>query len=162
MVKAPRTAGSSVSVRPVAKSQRIRPIALAAVRRGDDLLVYEGIDRVSGRRIHRPLGGGVEFGERAMDTVHRELREELGAELTNVTSLGVLENVFEWEGRPHHEIAFVFAADLVDRSFYERDALGQVLDADDEVSWQPLARFRQPDPSVPELLPPGLLALLGG
>jgi ADP-ribose pyrophosphatase YjhB (NUDIX family) len=145
----------------VAKSLRIRPIALAAVRRGDDLLVYEGVDRVSGRRIYRPLGGGVEFGERAADAVRRELLEELGAELAGVTLLGVLENVFQWEGRPHHEIAFVFAADLADRSFYERDELGRVLDADDEVSWQPIARFVRPDPAVPALLPPGLLALLG-
>ncbi|WP_232304167.1 NUDIX domain-containing protein [Pseudofrankia sp. DC12] len=144
------------------KSLRIRPIALAAVRRGEDLLVYEGVDRVDGQRIFRPLGGGVEFGERAVEAVHRELREELGAELTNVGLLGVLENVFQWEGRPHHEIAFVFAADLVDASFYARDQLGKVLDANDEVSWQPISRFRNPDPSVPTLLPPGLLALLGG
>jgi 8-oxo-dGTP pyrophosphatase MutT (NUDIX family) len=145
----------------VAKSSRIRPIALAAVRRGDDLLVYEGVDRVSGQRIHRPLGGGIEFGEHAIEAVRRELIEELGAELTNVGLLGVLENVFGWEGRPHHEIAFVFAADLVDRTFYERDELGRVLDADDEVSWQPISRFLRPDPTVPTLLPPGLLTLLG-
>jgi ADP-ribose pyrophosphatase YjhB (NUDIX family) len=145
----------------VAKTPRIRPIALAAVRRGDDLLVYEGVDRVSGQRIHRPLGGGVEFGERAIEAVRRELREELAAELTNVSLLGVLENVFQWEGRAHHEIAFVFAADLVDKTFYERDDLGTVLDADDEVSWQPISRFVRPDPAVPALLPPGLLGLLG-
>ncbi|MBL7489498.1 NUDIX domain-containing protein [Frankia sp. AgB1.9] len=146
----------------MAKSLRIRPIALAAVRRGDDLLVYEGVDRANGRRIFRPLGGGVEFGERAVEAVHRELREELGAELTNVSLLGVLENVFQWEDRPHHEIAFIFAADLVDASFYARDELGKVLDANDEVSWQPISRFVDADPSTPQLLPPGLLALLGG
>jgi ADP-ribose pyrophosphatase YjhB (NUDIX family) len=141
---------------------RIRPIALAAVRRGDDLLVYEGVDRVNGQRIFRPLGGGVEFGERAVEAVHRELREELGAELTNVSLLGVLENVFQWEDRRHHEIAFIFAADLVDPSFYGRDELGKVLDANDEVSWQPISRFADADPSTPQLLPPGLLTLLGG
>ncbi|MDT3444319.1 NUDIX domain-containing protein [Pseudofrankia sp. BMG5.37] len=130
------------------------------MRRGDDLLVYEGKDRATGDRIFRPLGGGVEFGETAAEAVHRELREELDAELTNVELLGVLENIFRWEGRPHHEIAFVFGADLVDRSFYERDDLGKVLDADDEVSWRPLSHFSQPAPPVP-LLPPGLLGLLG-
>jgi len=144
----------------VAKTPRIRPIALAAVRRGDDLLVYEGKDRVSGGRIFRPLGGGVEFGETAVAAVHRELREELGAELTNTELLGVLENVFTWEGRPHHEIAFIFGADLLDRSLYERDKLGKILDADEEVSWQPLSLFTQLSPPAP-LLPPGLLGLLG-
>jgi len=130
------------------------------VRRGDDLLVYEGKDRVSGGRIFRPLGGGVEFGETAVAAVHRELREELGAELTNTELLGVLENVFTWEGRPHHEIAFIFGADLLDRSLYERDKLGKILDADEEVSWQPLSLFTQLSPPAP-LLPPGLLGLLG-
>lgn len=144
----------------MAKTPRIRPIALAAVRRGDDLLVYEGKDRVSGGRIFRPLGGGVEFGETAVAAVHRELREELGAELTNTELLGVLENVFTWEGRPHHEIAFIFGADLLDRSLYERDKLGKILDADEEVSWQPLSLFTQLSPPAP-LLPPGLLGLLG-
>ncbi len=130
------------------------------MRREDDLLVYQGKDRVTGDLIFRPLGGGVEFGETAVEAVHRELREELGAELTNVELLGVLENIFSWEGRPHHEIAFIFGADLLDRSFYERDELGKVLDADDdEVSWQPLSHFAQPSPPVP-LLPPGLLGLL--
>ena len=144
----------------MAKTPRIRPIALAAVRRGDDLLVYEGKDRVSGGRIFRPLGGGVEFGETAVAAVHRELCEELGAELTNTELLGVLENVFTWEGRPHHEIAFIFGADLLDRSLYERDKLGKILDADEEVSWQPLSLFTQLSPPAP-LLPPGLLGLLG-
>lgn len=130
------------------------------MRRGDDLLVYEGKDRVSGGRIFRPLGGGVEFGETAVAAVHRELREELGAELTNTELLGVLENVFTWEGRPHHEIAFIFGADLLDRSLYERDKLGKILDADEEVSWQPLSLFTQLSPPAP-LLPPGLLGLLG-
>ncbi|MBL7499985.1 NUDIX domain-containing protein [Frankia sp. CNm7] len=142
------------------KKPRIRPIALAAVRRGDDLLGYTGRDPATGRRIFRPLGGGIEFGETSAEAVHRELREELGAELTNVELLGVLESVFEWERRPHHEIAFVFAADLADRSFYERDELGKVLDADDEVSWQPISRFTEPSPPV-ALIPPGLLGLLG-
>jgi ADP-ribose pyrophosphatase YjhB (NUDIX family) len=144
----------------VAKTPRIRPIALAAVRRGDDLLVYEGTDRASGDRIFRPLGGGIEFGETSEQAVRRELREELAAELTNVQLLGVLENIFSWEGRPHHEIVFVFGADLADRAFYERDELGKVLDADDDVSWQPLSRFTGASPTVP-MLPPGLLPLLG-
>src|SRR5262245_48772124 len=118
------------------------------------------MDRVSGGRIFRPLGGGVEFGETAAEAVRRELREELGAGLTNVELLGVLENIFTWEGRPHHEVAFVFGAELLDRSLYGRDQLGKILDADEEVSWQPLSLFTQPSPPVP-LLPPGLLGLLG-
>src|SRR5215831_11285969 len=117
----------------------IRPIALAVVRRGDDLLVFESVDRVKQQKFYRPLGGGIEFGERAEEALRREFREELAAELTNIRLLAVLENIFHVHGRPGHEIAFMFTADLVDAGLYERDDLGTVLDGTDPVSWQPLA-----------------------
>jgi ADP-ribose pyrophosphatase YjhB (NUDIX family) len=44
------------------------------------LLVSEGTNP-SGELFHRPLGGHVEFGEYARDTIHRELREEIAQEL---------------------------------------------------------------------------------
>jgi ADP-ribose pyrophosphatase YjhB (NUDIX family) len=50
--------------------------------------------------FHRPLGGHVEFGEYARDTVHRELQEEIGQALTAVQLAGVLENIFQWGGGP--------------------------------------------------------------
>lgn len=49
--------------------QRIRPIAICLVRRGDRILVLEDQDRVKGDRFCRPLGGAVEFSERSRDTV---------------------------------------------------------------------------------------------
>jgi ADP-ribose pyrophosphatase YjhB (NUDIX family) len=60
----------------------IRTIAVGVIRRGDALLVTDGRDPVGGGRFHRPLGGGVEFGEASRDTVVREFREELGAIIT--------------------------------------------------------------------------------
>jgi ADP-ribose pyrophosphatase YjhB (NUDIX family) len=136
------------------------------VRRGDDVLVYEGYDSAEDEVFYRLLGGGVEFGETAAEAVRREMLEELGAELANVELLAVQENIFTFDGRPHHEIAFLFAADLVDPSFYERDELGTILDAAEPVSWQPLSRLF--DPTVTKatattrpLYPRGLMALLG-
>ena len=51
--------------------------AMAVIRRPADgaLLVSE---HAGPDPFHRPLGGHVEFGEYALDTVHRELREEIG------------------------------------------------------------------------------------
>ena len=127
--------------------------------------MYEGYDAVKDERFFRLLGGGVEFGETAAQAVRRELIEELGAELTNVEPLAIQENIFDFFGRPHHEIAFLFTAELVDPSFYERDELGKVLDTDEEVSWQPLSRLfdpatTEPSPGTLPLYPRGLLALL--
>lgn len=94
----------------------IRPLAVALVRDGDRLLVEHGEDRSSGRRFYRAIGGGIEFMEHAADAVRREWREELGAELGEMRLLGVLENLFHYEGAPGHEVAFVFEARLADPS----------------------------------------------
>jgi ADP-ribose pyrophosphatase YjhB (NUDIX family) len=44
-----------------------------------------------------------EFGEYALDTVHRESREEIGQALTRVRLAGVLENIIEWNGWAHRQ-----------------------------------------------------------
>jgi ADP-ribose pyrophosphatase YjhB (NUDIX family) len=119
----------------------IRVIALAAVRRGDDILVFEGRDEVRNETFYRPLGGGIEFGESAVEALRREMVEELAAELSNVELLGVLENVFTLSGRPGHQIVFVYAADLADPTLYERDDVGHILDDGSPVTWQPMRRF---------------------
>jgi ADP-ribose pyrophosphatase YjhB (NUDIX family) len=51
-----------------------------------------------GGLFHRPLGGHVEFGEYAADTVRREFVEEISQELAEVRLAGVLENIFTWGG----------------------------------------------------------------
>ncbi len=136
----------------------IRPLALGVIRRGDDLLVFEGRDDVKGETYHRPLGGGIEFGETAVEALHREFREELEAELSGVEQIAVLENVFTFEDRPGHEIVFLFTADLVDKTFYERDEVGVVLDDDNaRVHWLPLKDVLD---GKAILHPEGLLELL--
>jgi ADP-ribose pyrophosphatase YjhB (NUDIX family) len=59
--------------------------AMVLIQRSRDgaLLVSEDANP-SGELFHRPLGGHVEFGEYALNTVHRELREEIGQALTGV------------------------------------------------------------------------------
>lgn len=135
----------------------IRPIAIAAIRRGDDILAFEFRDEVRDHIFCRPLGGGIEFGELAEDAVRRELMEEIGAALERVTLLGVLENRFRHAGCDGHEIVFVFDADLADKSLYDRDDVGICADDGSKVAWHPLARFMSGD--VP-LYPDGLVGLL--
>jgi ADP-ribose pyrophosphatase YjhB (NUDIX family) len=64
--------------------------------------------------FHRLVGGSVELGERSVDAVVREIGEELGTTLLAPRLLGVLENVFVFEGESGHEIVFVYAGELAD------------------------------------------------
>lgn len=96
--------------------------AMCILRKQDRVLLSEGYDPGKNQHYLRPLGGSIEFGESAADAVVRELKEEIDADLENVCLLGVLENIYVFDGRPGHEIVFVYAADLVDAARYQQDA----------------------------------------
>lgn len=128
----------------------IRVIAICLFRRGDSILVTEGLDNSTNRRYARPLGGGVELGETSEQAVLREIREEIGAEVRDLKLLGVLENLFELEGQQRHEVVFVYDGQFADRSLYEREEIpllegGWLTGA----IWRPLDGFDQEYMLVP-------------
>lgn len=101
------------------KEQKIRPLALVIIKHQDGVLVTgPHHDALKKQNFFRAVGGGVEFGEKAITALKRELKEELDAELINIKYLGVLENVFNFEGRDGHEICFIYQADFKDKKLY--------------------------------------------
>lgn len=62
--------------------------------------------------FHRLIGGSVELGETFQEAIVREVDEELGARIVGLTRLGILENIFEYDGEPGHEIVTVFEGRL--------------------------------------------------
>jgi ADP-ribose pyrophosphatase YjhB (NUDIX family) len=142
-------------------NRRIRTQALALIRRGDRILVERCYDRVKDEWFCRLLGGTVEFGEKAADTVRRELLEELGAEGEIGPLVATIENTFTFEGAPGHEICLVYECSLRDGRFYELDEWeaeemtpdGQLTH---EIAWKPVDPFR----SGSEILYPEELVLL--
>lgn len=137
----------------------IRPLALCVIRRGDAMLVFEGHDRVKGTTFYRPLGGGIEFGERGHETVAREFREELDAAVVHLRYLGLLENIFRFEDTAGHEIALIYEGEFADASLYDRDEMvaHEPGDLSWRVLWLPLAEARA---GRALLYPDGLLELL--
>ena len=142
--------------------KRIRPIVIGLFRHGGRILVSEAFDSAKGDYFCRPLGGGIEFGEHSRDALRREMREELGAEVENLKLAGVLENVFVYEGAPGHEIVFVYDAEFVDKSLYER---GEIRGHESEIDKDFVARWLSPEEisrGRARLVPENLSAMLGG
>jgi 8-oxo-dGTP pyrophosphatase MutT (NUDIX family) len=136
----------------------IRAIALCVCRRGDRILVAEGHDSKKGETFYRPLGGTIEFGEHGEETVRREFMEEIGAELVDVRYLGMLENIFTYEGTRGHEIVLVYDSRLADETLYEKDViLGNELGTPFKAVWKRLDEF---GPGMPPVYPDYLLELL--
>ena len=129
--------------------------AMAVIRRPRDgaLLVSEHVDAL-GPPFQRPLGGHVEFGEYALDTVRREFLEEIGQVLTDVRRLGVLENIFGWRGETEHEVVFIFSAAFASAAAYEIEQQPIRDNADRRVTW------RRADATSPPLYPAGLSELI--
>lgn len=61
---------------------------------------------------HRLIGGSVELGETHRDAVVREVGEELGATICDLTFLTAVENIFRIDGQLGHEIVFCYTGRL--------------------------------------------------
>jgi ADP-ribose pyrophosphatase YjhB (NUDIX family) len=143
--------------------ERITPVALALIRKDDEILVEEARDEVKNETFFRLLGGEIEFGEKGAEAVRRELREELGAESEVNRLFATLENVFTYEGEPSHEIDLIYECSLRDDRLYlldewEARETREGFVYTHKVAWKHLDSFR----SGSEILyPEELLTLFG-
>ena len=138
------------------KPNMVRTIAICLFRRDSRLLVAEGYDEVKQQTFYRPLGGAIEFGEYSAQTVVREIREELGANVAHVQYLFTIENVFTFNGQPGHEIVLVFDGEFTDQTLYQRERFDAREDSGQPfvARWVPLEVFTNGDPP---LYPAGLV-----
>ena len=136
----------------------IRPIAAAVIRDGDRLLVWDDYDPATGDVVCVPLAGGIEFGETGAEAIARELQEEIGQTPSRVAYLGLLEDIFDWNGRRRHELYLVFDVELADGALADLDEI--TVHEDDGATylarWRPIEEFR----TSARLVPEGLLDLI--
>jgi ADP-ribose pyrophosphatase YjhB (NUDIX family) len=142
-------------------STQIRPLAICVFRNGDRILVGEGYDPVKQETFYRPLGGGIKFGEHTEETIQREVREEIDAEVASLRYLFTLENIFTFNGELGHEIVLVYNGRLVDAALYAQETIeGQEFDGFRQsllkAVWMQIKEF---GPGAP-LYPDGLLEFL--
>lgn len=139
---------------------KVKVMAVLPDAAGTHHLVQRGHDpHEEPEEFHRLLGGHLEFGETALEGVRREVAEETGSTLEEPRLLGVLENVFSYDGSPGHEVVFVFTGRLADPAVVPPDG-GMLTDNGEPipVEWRP---FDAAGDALP-LYPEGLDDLLAG
>jgi 8-oxo-dGTP pyrophosphatase MutT (NUDIX family) len=142
------------------KKNRIRPLAICVFRNHNRILVHQGYDQLKNEYFYRPFGGGIEFGETSMDTVCRELMEELNVEVDkeSLKYLGTVENIFHFNGLPFHEIIMIYDGALKDSRLYDQAVIvGKEADEEIQAVWKSIDEFGQ-GKSI--LYPTGLLDML--
>lgn len=110
-------------------SNKIRTLAICIFYHQGRILAAKGYDTLKDEIFYRPYGGGIEFGEKAEEALKREVYEETGYGIHDVTFIGVSENIFTFNGKPGHEIVFLFDAKFDDSAVYELEVVNGVEDS---------------------------------
>jgi 8-oxo-dGTP pyrophosphatase MutT (NUDIX family) len=137
--------------------QYLRGLAICLFTHRGKILVAEGCDPLKKEIFYRPLGGSIEFGEYGVDTVRRELLEEINAEVADLRYLFTVENIFTFNGEKGHEIVMVYDGRFVDERLYAQAEITGIEDEAQEIftcSWKHLDEF---GPGRPPLYPDRLL-----
>ncbi len=122
---------------------QIRVLALGLIKKGNRAFISQGYDPVKQQTFYRAMGGGVDFGETSLEALQREFFEEIQAQLTNISYLGCLENLFTFNGKQGHEILQVYQADFAEAKFYELESLTFAEGKRQKTAlWVDIARFK--------------------
>lgn len=135
----------------------IRVVALAVIIRPHtcEFLVFRGSDPTRNLEYHRPLGGGVEFGESAFQAIRREVLEEIGIEVVPVRLLTATESLFVASGQPKHEIGLLVECRFSNPALYETEVFPDLEGNGEDGVWR---KAEMPVTLFPEGMPQALRA----
>ncbi len=108
--------------------EQIRVLSLALITYQGKFLACAGSDKVTNKKHLRLLGGGVDFGEKSIFALRREIKEELGLEIKKPKLLGIEENVFKFNGLPGHEIVYLYEVNFRSEKAYREQGY-DILDS---------------------------------
>lgn len=137
------------------KARKVRVIALALIRDDERVFLSLGHDPESKQHFWRPLGGGVNFGERSEEALRREFLEEIDQSIEILSPAVLFQNVFTYNGAAGHEIILMHEARFVDEAMLTREPCS-IAESGPEgsthlVQWVPLEQLRNdPDPLYPD------------
>jgi ADP-ribose pyrophosphatase YjhB (NUDIX family) len=102
---------------------QIRIKAMCLFSHQGKTLASKGFDEKKQQIFYRIIGGSLNFGETTEQGVRREIKEELGCEIENLDFLKVVENIFEYNGLPGHEIVFLYKGELSNKQLYSQNKI---------------------------------------
>lgn len=100
---------------------KIRGKVIGLAKNDNKLLVFEVLNDQGNLKGWCPIGGGIEFGEKAEDALIREIYEELKCTAIITGKPIICENIFEHHGSIGHEIIFTFPITLSDSTLYSKN-----------------------------------------
>jgi len=123
--------------------QSIRVVARCLFRHKGQILTISAQDPDKPEPHYGVPGGGVEFGETTAQAVRREIREELGAEIADLTLLFVSEELFNVQEWAYHEIIFLYEGWFADPRFYAQEVIPYVEGSEPRAKavWMPISIF---------------------
>lgn len=124
------------------KFKEIRPISLAIIEKNGKILVQEGYKEETKEYYYRPLGGGIEFLERAEDALVREFQEEIHTKLTNIEYITLFENIFKQNGKDAHELILLYRATMPEEDYQETYDIDEI-DHVNIAKWVEVEDFKQ-------------------
>ncbi|MBP7477112.1 MAG: NUDIX domain-containing protein, partial [Chitinophagales bacterium] len=98
----------------------IRNIAICILKNNKNQILFQIVEDREKMFLRCP-GGGIEFGETALEAIQREIKEELHTDLIDAQQIGIIESFFEFNGQSLHEIVFIFMGEINDESLFEKE-----------------------------------------
>ena len=84
-------------------------------------------------------GGRVEMGEDTMESLTRELQEELGVEIELSGIKATTENFFEFDNKKYHELQYLYVGKILDTKLEEKIGRFMGTENKDIFEWKNIA-----------------------
>lgn len=102
----------------VGENERFNVRSAAIIRHQDNYLISKRNDK----DYYSILGGRINFGEDSKAAVLREIREEIGWDLSDAKLVRIIENFFSYsDGTKFHEYLFVYLINVSEEYFKKGD-----------------------------------------
>lgn len=116
--------------------------AMCLIQNKGKVLASKGLDHEKSQYFYRLLGGHVEFQETAEAAIRREILEEISSGIDDLKLITIIENIFTYNGKPGHEIDYLYTGSLTRVDLYEQNPIPLQEEGDFQTAeWIPIEQI---------------------